>query len=150
MATITKFLPAAVYNRMEHQQQVLQNVIDFSKKNAASGDVVHAIRIPKGMLVERVALAVHTTEATVTIAVGDSASATQFLTAQTLTDIKADNTSTTLDGATQSLEANDKFYGEDSILYLTVGGAAATTAVISVAVQGILIAKTAAETAVES
>lgn len=148
MATISDFLPTIVYNRMEQEQQVLQQVIDFSRFGAASGDTVQAIRIPKGMLVERVALVVHTTQTTVTLAVGDSASGTQYLAAQTLTDLRS--AVATEDGAASSVESTRKFYGADNILTLLVGGADAATAVVSVIVSGVLSAKTSAETAVEA
>lgn len=143
MSNITYFLPKSAYQRMEMQKVVNNHMIDFSKYNATSGDTVEVAEIPAGMMVTRIVLAVHNTEATVTLAVGDEASGTQFLAAQTLTDIKADNDAATKDGAVASVESAVKFYGEaGKKLVLTVGGADADTAIVSVVLEGTIVAKT--------
>lgn len=143
MAAITTFLPPSAFQRMEMQKVVSSHLIDFSKGNAQIADTVQVLEIPPGLFVTRVLLAVHTTEATVTIAVGDLASGTQFLAAQTLTDLKADNVATTADGVAASADTTEKFYGTTAEkLVLTIGGAAATTAVVSVVLEGTLVAKT--------
>jgi len=143
MSNITAFLPKSVANRMEMQPVADGYNLDFSITGAASGDTVEVCEIPVGMMVTKVILAVHTTEATVTVAVGDEASGTQFLGAQTLTDIKADNTAGTLEGAVASLTATQKFNAETGKkLVLTIGGAAVAAANISVKLCGYLVAKT--------
>lgn len=148
MAEITYFFPKATYNRMEQQAQVFNQEIDFTKCNANNGDTVKALRIPAGMIVQEVAMVVHTTEATVTISVGDSASATQFLSAQTLTDIKADADAAV--GAAISANTAKKFYAAEDYILLTIGGANVEAAKISLTLTGVINAKTQASESVES
>ena len=141
MANITDFLPPHPIYRREEQSVIATVELDFAKKNAASGDTVEVMTLPAGIMVKEVILAVHTTQATVTIAVGDEASGTQFLSAQTLTDIKADANAD--DGAVSSAEATRKFYGvKGKKLIATIGGATAASALVSVTVRGTLVART--------
>jgi len=143
MPNITAHLPKSVYQRMAMQTVIAQNLVDFSKANAASGDTVEVLEIPAGCFVNEVILAVHTTETTVTMLVGDDTDDDQYLTAQTLTDIKADNDAATLDGAVASANTAKFFYADaGNKILLTIGGAAATTAVVSVIAIGTLVAKT--------
>lgn len=141
MANITKFLPPFAHKRMEMQSVISDVNIDFAKYNAANGDTVEALIIPGGTYVEDVILSVHTPEASVTVEVGDEATADQFLAAQTLTDIKANASAD--DGAVASVQAARKFYAKDTKIILTIGGADAKVANISLVLRGTLVAKTA-------
>lgn len=131
MANSTTFLPVASFNHIEGKTIVASQKIDFTKEPTASGSSVDVLRIPQGAYVKRAGLIVHTTESSVTIAVGDAASGTQYLAAQTLTDLKADNTSTTPDGGNMSVDAAQKFYGAEGVLRLTIGGAQVDTAIVT-------------------
>ena len=142
MANSTKFLPAAAYNHIEGKTIVASNTIDFSKEPTASGGTVDVLVIPKGAFVKRAGLVVHTTEATVTVAVGDSASGTQFLAAQTLTDRKAD--AAAADGGAMSVDAAQKFYGAENALRLTIGGAQVDTAIVTAFVEYFIVPKSRA------
>lgn len=144
MANSTTFLPVAAYNHIEGKTIVASNTIDFSKEPTASAGTVDALIIPKGAYVKRAGLVVHTTEATVTIAVGDSASGTQFLTAQTLTDLKANNNAGTADGGAMSVDAAQKFYGAANTLRLTIGGAQVDTAIVTAFVEYFIVPKSRA------
>ena len=138
------FLPVATFQHLENKVMVASNKIDFSKKPAASGSSVDVLRIPKGAYVKRVTLTVHTTEATVTIAVGDAASATQYLTAQTLTNLKADNNAGTANGGVMSVDAAQKFYGAEGVIRLTIGGAQVDTAVVTASAEYFVVPGSAA------
>lgn len=142
MANSTKFLPVAAYNHIEGKTIVASNTIDFSKEPTASGGTLDVLHIPKGAFVKRAGLVVHTTEATVTIAVGDSASGTQFLAAQTLTDRKAN--AAAADGGAMSVDAAQKFYGAANTLRLTIGGAQVDTAIVTAFVEYFIVPKSRA------
>lgn len=142
MANSKTFLPVAAYNHIEGKTIVASNTIDFSKEPTASAGTVDALHIPKGAFVKRAGLVVHTTEATVTIAVGDSASGTQFLTAQTLTDLKAN--AAAADGGAMSVDAAQKFYGAANTLRLTIGGAQVDTAIVTAFVEYFIVPKSRA------
>lgn len=142
MANSTTFLPVAAYNHIEGKTIVASNTIDFSKEPTASAGTVDALVIPKGAFVKRAGLVVHTTEATVTIAVGDQASGTQFLTAQTLTDLKAD--ADAVDGGAMSVDAAQKFYGAANTLRLTIGGAQVDTAIVTAFAEYFIVPKSRA------
>lgn len=142
MANSTALLPAAAYGGLEGKPILAEAVIDFTLLPVASGDSIDVLRIPKGAFVKRAGLVVHTTEATCTIAVGDSASATQFLSAQTLTNLKADNNAGTADGGAASVDAAQKFYGAEGVLRLTVGGAQVDTAKVTAFCEYVVIAQT--------
>jgi hypothetical protein len=129
MANSTTFLPVAAYNHIEGKTIVASNTIDFSKEPTAIAGTVDVLVIPKGAFVKRAGLVVHTTEASVTIALGDSASGTQFLAAQTLTDLKAN--ANAADGGAMSVDAAQKFYGAANALRLTIGGAQVDTAIVT-------------------
>lgn len=144
MANSTTFLPVAAYNHIEGKTIVASAKIDFTKEPTASGNSVDVLRIPKGAYVKRVCLTVHTTEATVTIAVGDAASATQYLSAQTLTNLKADNNAGTADGGVMSVDAAQKFYGAEGVLRLTIGGAQVDTAVVTASAEYFIVPGSAA------
>lgn len=135
MANSTTFLPPAAFNHLPSKPIMATAHINFTKEPTASGNSVDVLRIPKGAVVMRAGLIVHTTESTVTIAVGDSASATQFLTAQTLTNLKADNNAGTADGGAISVDAAQKFYGAADTLRLTIGGAQVDTAIVTAFVE---------------
>jgi hypothetical protein len=137
MANSTTFLPVAAYNHIEGKTIVASAKIDFTKEPTASGSSVDVLRIPKGAFVKRAGLIVHTTEATVTIALGDSASGTQFLTAQTLTDLKAN--ADAADGGAMSVDAAQKFYGAENALRLTIGGAQVDTAIVTAFVEYFIV-----------
>lgn len=137
MANSTTFLPVAAYNHIEGKTIVASAKIDFTKEPTASGSSVDVLRIPKGAFVKRAGLIVHTTEATVTIALGDSASGTQFLTAQTLTDLKAN--AAAADGGAMSVDAAQKFYGAENALRLTIGGAQVDTAIVTAFVEYFIV-----------
>ena len=143
MANSTALLPASAFNGLEGKPIVAEALVDFTKLNVNSGDSIDVLRIPKGAVVTNAGLIVHTTQATVTIAVGDSASGTQFLSAQTLTNVKANNNAGTADGgalASDVSAAYQKFYGAEGVLRLTVGGAKATTAKVTAFVEYFVIA----------
>jgi len=142
MANSTTFLPVAAYNHIEGKTIVASNTIDFSKEPTASGGTLDVLHIPKGAFVKRAGLVVHTTEATVTIAVGDSASGTQFLAAQTLTDRKAN--AAAADGGAMSVDAAQKFYGAANTLRLTIGGAQVDTAIVTAFVEYFIVPKSRA------
>lgn len=142
MANSTTFLPVAAYNHIEGKTIVASNTIDFSKEPTASAGTVDALHIPKGAFVKRAGLVVHTTEATVTIAVGDSASGTQFLAARTLTDLKAN--AAAADGGAMSVDAAQKFYGAANTLRLTIGGAQVDTAIVTAFVEYFIVPKSRA------
>ena len=142
MANSTTFLPVAAYNPIEGKTIVASNTIDFSKEPTASGGTLDVLHIPKGAFVKRAGLVVHTTEATVTIAVGDSASGTQFLTAQTLTNLKAN--AAAADGGAMSVDAAQKFYGAANTLRLTIGGAQVDTAIVTAFVEYFIVPKSRA------
>lgn len=142
MANSTTFLPVAAYNHIEGKTIVASNTIDFSKEPTASGGTVDALHIPKGAFVKRAGLVVHTTEATVTIALGDQASGTQFLTAKTLTDLKAN--AAAADGGAMSVDAAQKFYGAANTLRLTIGGAQVDTAIVTAFVEYFIVPKSRA------
>lgn len=144
MANSTTFLPVAAYNHIEGKTIVASNTIDFSKEPTASAGTVDALHIPKGAFVKRAGLVVHTTESSVTIAVGDQASGTQFLTAQTLTDLKADNNAGTADGGAMSVDAAQKFYGAANTLRLTIGGAQVDTAIVTAFAEYFIVPKSRA------
>jgi hypothetical protein len=142
MANSTTFLPVAAYNHIEGKTIVASNTIDFSKEPTASAGTVDVLHIPKGAFVKRAGLVVHTTEATVTIALGDSASGTQFLTAQTLTELKAN--AAAADGGAMSVDAAQKFYGAANTLRLTIGGAQVDTAIVTAFVEYFIVPKSRA------
>lgn len=142
MANSTKFLPVAAYNHIEGKTIVASNTIDFSKEPTASGGTLDVLRIPKGAFVKRAGLVVHTTEATVTIALGDQASGTQFLAAQTLTDLKAN--AAAADGGAMSVDAAQKFYGAANTLRLVIGGAQVDTAIVTAFVEYFIVPKSRA------
>lgn len=144
MANSTTFLPVAAYNHIEGKTIVASNTIDFSKEPTASAGTVDALIIPQGAFVKRAGLVVHTTESTVTIALGDSASGTQFLTAQTLTSLKADNNAGTADGGAMSVDAAQKFYGAADTLRLTIGGAQVDTAIVTAFAEYFIVPKSRA------
>jgi hypothetical protein len=144
MANSTTFLPVAAYNHIEGKTIVASNTIDFSKEPTASGDTIDVLHIPKGAFVKRAGLVVHTTEASVTIALGDSASGTQFLAAKTLTDLKADNNAGTADGGAMSVDAAQKFYGAANTLRLTIGGAQVDTAIVTAFAEYFIVPKSRA------
>jgi hypothetical protein len=144
MANSTTFLPVAAYNHIEGKTIVASNTIDFSKEPTASGDTIDVLHIPKGAFVKRAGLVVHTTEASVTIEVGESGDADEFLTAQTLTSLKADNNAGTADGGVMSVDAAQKFYGAADTLRLTVGGATADTAIVTAFVEYFIVPKSRA------
>lgn len=135
MANSTTFLPIAAYNHIEGKTIVATRKIDFSEEPTASAGTLDVLRLPQGAFVKRAGLVVHTTETTVTIALGDSASGTQFLTAQTLTNLKADNNTGTADGGAMSVDAAQKFYGAANTLRLTIGGAQVDTAIVTAFVE---------------
>lgn len=141
MANITTFLSPNAYTALEGKPVIAQKKIDFSLKNAAAADTVDVLRIPKGAVVTKVGFIVHTTQATVKIAVGDQDGATQYLAAQTLTDIKAN--AAAAEGGVFSLTATQKFYPAANTIRLTVSGATAATAVISVIAEYYQVAATA-------
>lgn len=144
MANSTKFLPVAAYNHIEGKTIVAPNTIDFSKEPTAIAGTVDALHIPKGAYVKRVGLVVHTTEADVTIALGDQASGTQFLAAQTLATLKADNNVGTADGGNMSVDLAQKFYGAADTLRLTVGGATAASAIVTAFAEYFIVPKSRA------
>jgi hypothetical protein len=138
MANITDFLPVAGYNHIPNKGIFASALVDFTKKNAANGDTVDVLRIPKGAVVLNAGLVVHTTEATVTITLGDATTADKYLAATTLTNVKADNNAGTADGAALAADtttAYQKFYGAEGLLRLTIGGANATTAKVTAFVE---------------
>lgn len=135
MANSTKFLPVAAYNHIPSKTIVASATIDFTKEPTASGNSVDVLRIPQGAMVLEAGLIVHTTEATVTLALGDAASGTQYLAAQTLTNLKADNNVGTIDGGVAGAQAAQKFYGAEGVLRLTVGGAQVDTAIVTAFVE---------------
>jgi hypothetical protein len=144
MSNITDFLPNAAYKHIDGKLMSAVNYIDFEEKNASSGDTVDALKIPKGAIVVDSGFVVHETEDTVTIAVGDQDSATKYLAAQTLTDIKAD--SDAVEGAAITNDTTTqykKFYPSDNTLRLTIGGAAATSARITAFAVYFMIPKSA-------
>jgi len=143
MTNFTNLLPAAPYKGLEGKPILAEALIDFSKFNVASGDSIDVLRIPQGAVVTNAGLVVHTTQATVTLAVGDAGSATRFLAATTLTSVKADNNAGTVDGAVMASDtstAYQKFYGAEGALRLTVGGADATSAIVTAFVEYFVIA----------
>lgn len=144
MANSTTFLPVAAYNHIEGKTIVASNTIDFSKEPTAIAGTVDVLVIPKGAFVKRAGLVVHTTEASVTIALGDSASGTQFLVAKTLTDLKADNNAGTADGGAMSVDAAQKFYGAANTLRLTIGGAQVDTAIVTAFAEYFIVPKSRA------
>jgi len=141
MANITKFLSPNAYTALEGKPVVAQKKIDFSKVNAASGDTADALRIPKGAFVTKVGFIVHRTQDTVTIGVGDQDTAAQYLAATALTDVKADADAP--EGGVFSLTATQKFYPTENTIRLVIGGASATTAVITVIAEYYQVAATA-------
>lgn len=141
MANITTFLSPNAYTALEGKPVIAQKKIDFSLKNAAIADTVDVLRIPKGAVVTKVGLIVHTTQATVTIGVGDADTAAQYLAAQTLTDIKADADAD--EDGVFSLTATHKFYAAANTIRLVVAGAAAATAVVTVIAEYYQVAATA-------
>lgn len=144
MANSTTFLPVAAYNHIEGKTIVASNTIDFSKEPTAIAGTVDVLHIPKGAFVKRAGLVVHTTEASVTIALGDSAKGTQFLAAQTLTSLKADNNAGTADGGVMSVDAAQKFYGAANTLRLTIGGAQVDTAIVTAFAEYFIVPKSRA------
>lgn len=143
MTNFTNLLPPAPYKGLEGKPVVAEALIDFSKFNVANGDSIDVLRLPQGAVVTNAGLAVHTTQATVTIAVGDAASATQYLAATTLTNVKANNNAGTADGAVMAADtstAYQKFYGAEDVLRLTVAGADATSAIVTAFVEYFVIA----------
>jgi hypothetical protein len=144
MANSTTFLPPAAYGHLESKPILAEALIDFSKEPTVSGGTLDVLHIPKGAVVMRAGLIVHTTEATVTLEVGDSTDADEFLTAQTLTDLKANNNAGTADGGVISVDAAQRFYGAADTLRLTVGGATADTAIVTAFVEYYVIAKSKA------
>jgi len=142
MANSTTFLPVAAYNHIEGKTIVASNTIDFSKEPTAIGDTVDVLHIPKGAFVKRAGLVVHTTEASVTLEVGDSGDADEFLAAQTLTDRKAN--AAAADGGAMSVDAAQKFYGAADTLRLTVGGATAASAIVTAFVEYFIVPKSRA------
>lgn len=142
MANSTAYLEPVAYNGLEGKPVVAQKVHDFAVGNVSSGDSIDLLRIPKGAVVTMAGLVVHTTEASVTISLGDAASATQFLAAQTLTDLKA--SAAAADGAaiaTDVSTAFQKFYAAEGVLRATVGGANATACKITVFCEYFVIAQ---------
>lgn len=139
MTNSTKFLPVAAFNHMPSKSIFASATIDFTKEPTASGNSIDILRIPKGAFVLESGLVVHATEATVTLALGDAASGTQYLAAQTLTNLKADNNAATADGGVAGAQAAQKFYGAEGVLRLTVGGAQADTAVVTAFVEYFIV-----------
>lgn len=132
MANTTKFLPVAAFGNIESKMTVASNIIDFSKQNVAIDGTFDALKIPQGAVVVEAGFVVHTTQATVTIGLGDQTTAGQYLAATTLTDVKAD--ADAAEGAAMATDtATDfqKFYAAEDTLRGVVAGAAATTAKIT-------------------
>lgn len=130
MANSTTFLPKATYQHIEGKPTVASNTIDFTKENVAISGTIDVLNIPKGALVKNCYIITNTTEATVTVAVGDQASATQFLTAAVLGS--AGN-------MRASVEAARKVYTADNTVRLTIAAAKATAAKITVVAEYIMV-----------
>ena len=131
MANSTTFLPPAAYNHIEGKTIVATRRIDFADEETVSGGTLDVLRIPQGAFVKRAGFHVEKAEATITIALGDSASGTQFLTAQ--------DAHTAADVAFMSVDAAQKFYAAEDALRLTVGAATANSAIVTAFVEYFII-----------
>lgn len=130
MANSTTYLPKTTYQHIEGKPTVASNTIDFTRESVAINGTIDVLTIPKGAIVKNVYITTITTEATVTVAVGDQASATQFLAAAVLGS--AGNTRA-------SVEAARKCYTAANTIRLTIAAAEAAAAKITITAEYIMV-----------
>ena len=132
--------PSVPFMTIEGKSIIAQATVDFSKTPAANGDVIKVLRFPKGAIVERVSLIVHTTEATVQVCAGIESDTDNFIAPKALTGIKANNNAGTADGALMT--TTPKFIPANDSLCLELSAADAKAAVVSVVCKYHVVAKT--------
>jgi hypothetical protein len=151
MATYTDSLgfnkgSAAISADGVHRSSVVGVTLDFPKIIAAraaagapalaAGDVLEVLPIPAGTIVRNVALVVTTTAASGTIAIGDSASPSGYLAAQSVATAGIFGGVPTLSGGAFSPAlSGGKVYATPSAITITIGTAVPSTAVVRVVAE---------------
>lgn len=118
MSTVTRFVQGSGKQADNVRcAAIIDNVIDFSDLEVASGDVVNCLVIPAGTLVLGVGLRVLTAEgAAATATVGDTDTANKYLSAQNLN-------ATTTDAAATTGVGNPVYYKDENHITLTPNAA---------------------------